>query len=122
MYEQGLHQSGRITAAPAGSGPAGAARRARRRPDTTAVPPRARRVRAFLRMAGRRWDFPGFARFIPQGFPSHSRHKKSHLRKWPKYVISLCFFGGDEEDRTPDLRIANATLSQLSYAPMSLAV
>jgi hypothetical protein len=27
------------------------------------------------------------------------------------------FAGGDEEDRTPDLRIANATLSQLSYAP-----
>jgi hypothetical protein len=25
--------------------------------------------------------------------------------------------GGDEEDRTPDLRIANATLSQLSYVP-----
>ena len=25
--------------------------------------------------------------------------------------------GGDEEDRTPDLRIANATLSQLSYTP-----
>ena len=24
---------------------------------------------------------------------------------------------GDEEDRTPDLRIANATLSQLSYVP-----
>jgi len=31
----------------------------------------------------------------------------------------LVFFGGDEEDRTPDLRIANATLSQLSYAPTS---
>jgi hypothetical protein len=30
--------------------------------------------------------------------------------------------GGDEEDRTPDLRIANATLSQLSYAPISLLV
>ncbi len=29
---------------------------------------------------------------------------------------SVC--GGDEEDRTPDLRIANATLSQLSYAPI----
>jgi hypothetical protein len=36
----------------------------------------------------------------------------------------LCFqgffvrnFGGAEEDRTPDLRIANATLSQLSYRP-----
>jgi hypothetical protein len=26
-------------------------------------------------------------------------------------------FGGGEEDRTPDLRIANATLSQLSYSP-----
>ena len=25
--------------------------------------------------------------------------------------------GGVEEDRTPDLRIANATLSQLSYPP-----
>ena len=25
--------------------------------------------------------------------------------------------GGDEGDRTPDLRIANATLSQLSYIP-----
>lgn len=28
-------------------------------------------------------------------------------------------FGGAEEDRTPDLRIANATLSQLSYRPKS---
>ena len=28
-------------------------------------------------------------------------------------------FGGAEEDRTPDLRIANATLSQLSYRPMA---
>jgi hypothetical protein len=27
--------------------------------------------------------------------------------------------GGAEEDRTPDLRIANATLSQLSYGPIS---
>ena len=27
--------------------------------------------------------------------------------------------GGAEEDRTPDLRIANATLSQLSYGPMN---
>ncbi len=27
--------------------------------------------------------------------------------------------GGAEEDRTPDLRIANATLSQLSYGPVS---
>ncbi len=27
--------------------------------------------------------------------------------------------GGDGEDRTPDLRIANAALSQLSYVPMT---
>jgi hypothetical protein len=30
--------------------------------------------------------------------------------------------GGDEEDRTPDLRIANATLSQLSYVPDGCSV
>ena len=29
-----------------------------------------------------------------------------------------CRIGGAEEDRTPDLRIANATLSQLSYGPI----
>ena len=29
--------------------------------------------------------------------------------------------GGVEEDRTPDLRIANATLSQLSYHPTGRA-
>ena len=29
--------------------------------------------------------------------------------------------GGEEEDRTPDLRIANATLSQLSYPPTAAA-
>jgi hypothetical protein len=28
--------------------------------------------------------------------------------------------GGAEEDRTPDLRIANATLSQLSYRPIPI--
>ena len=28
------------------------------------------------------------------------------------------FFGGDEEDRTPGLGIANAALSQLSYIPI----
>ena len=31
-------------------------------------------------------------------------------------------FGGAEEDRTPDLRIANATLSQLSYGPLRVLV
>jgi len=33
------------------------------------------------------------------------------------YWKNLQESGGDEEDRTPDLRIANATLSQLSYVP-----
>ena len=32
------------------------------------------------------------------------------------YIVKLNL-GGEEEDRTPDLRIANATLSQLSYPP-----
>ena len=34
--------------------------------------------------------------------------------------VGLWIFGGDEEDRTPDLRIANAALSQLSYVPTDL--
>jgi hypothetical protein len=34
----------------------------------------------------------------------------------PKRPVGI---GGDEEDRTPDLRIANATLSQLSYVPIN---
>ena len=37
-------------------------------------------------------------------------------KKGPE-VIRAFRFGGAEEDRTPDLRIANATLSQLSYRP-----
>ena len=31
-------------------------------------------------------------------------------------------FGGEEEDRTPDLCIANAALSQLSYSPTVCSV
>src|SRR6185369_713168 len=38
------------------------------------------------------------------------------MKKAPLGVL-LMVAGGDEEDRTPDLRIANATLSQLSYVP-----
>ena len=30
--------------------------------------------------------------------------------------------GGEEEDRTPDLRIANAALSQLSYHPLEVRI
>ena len=48
-----------------------------------------------------------------------------NLQVWvdfPKLQTSLVIdsIGGDEEDRTPDLRIANATLSQLSYVPTGL--
>ncbi len=37
--------------------------------------------------------------------------------KKPTVLSRLRGNGGDEEDRTPDLGIANAALSQLSYIP-----
>ena len=47
--------------------------------------------------------------------------------QWPQLTAQSCeglsyvgreqIFGGEEEDRTPDLGIANAALSQLSYFP-----
>ena len=37
--------------------------------------------------------------------------------KTPTEYVGAKVVGGDEEDRTPDLRIANAALSQLSYVP-----
>ena len=33
----------------------------------------------------------------------------------------VLFIGGAEEDRTPDLQIANLSLSQLSYNPIAFA-
>ena len=35
-------------------------------------------------------------------------------------ICGVSLFGGDGEDRTPDLTDANRTLSQLSYAPKYL--
>ena len=35
-------------------------------------------------------------------------------------IENLCNVGGAEEDRTPDLVIANDALSQLSYGPIEL--
>jgi hypothetical protein len=52
----------------------------------------------------------------PRGMPWPSRSpggKEKPASASAGWKIS----GGDEEDRTPDLRIANATLSQLSYVP-----
>ena len=37
-------------------------------------------------------------------------------------VFKVLFFGGDEENRTPDPLLARQVLSQLSYAPMLYVV
>ncbi len=50
----------------------------------------------------------------PRSMPRHPRPGKRQGRQCRRRPRE---FGGDEEDRTPDLRIANATLSQLSYVP-----
>ncbi len=47
-------------------------------------------------------------------------HTPFHDHLYPitgKFAQRKGKIGGAEEDRTPDLRIANATLSQLSYGP-----
>ena len=44
-----------------------------------------------------------------------THYRYMSLRHLMDYFGSV--LGGPEEDRTPDLRIANATLSQLSYRP-----
>ena len=41
-----------------------------------------------------------------------------HRVLWHILRLSTWRVGGAEGDRTPDLRIANATLSQLSYGPL----
>ena len=46
-----------------------------------------------------------------------SMHKRDWIVKNPYESMTYKKSGGEEEDRTPDLRIANATLSQLSYPP-----
>ena len=45
------------------------------------------------------------------------RHAGISGREKSPETIRALVNGGAEEDRTPDLRIANATLSQLSYRP-----
>jgi hypothetical protein len=47
-----------------------------------------------------------------------SKHKGA--RHGTERAFKRQILGGAEEARTPDLRIANATLSQLSYRPTSL--
>ena len=43
-------------------------------------------------------------------------------KKTPAIAGRGWVFGGPKEDRTPDLRIANAALSQLSYRPVKRAI
>ncbi len=58
---------------------------------------------------------------VPASVPvTKIRPKKDHLATVVfvyRLLFLLYFIGGAEEDRTPDLRIANATLSRLSYRP-----
>ena len=44
-------------------------------------------------------------------------HFNGSYRAQSRHFARVTSIGGAEEDRTPDLRIANATLSQLSYGP-----
>ena len=47
-------------------------------------------------------------------FPKHTGNKKARL--FPLHQASLLESGAGEENRTPDLRITNALLYQLSYS------
>jgi hypothetical protein len=54
----------------------------------------------------------------PSYRPCRAHHSKTHSTKVKCVTCFRCKYGGDEEDRTPDLCVANAALSQLSYTPM----
>jgi hypothetical protein len=51
--------------------------------------------------------------------PISSAGRNLNLQPVKITIISEYGIGGAEGDRTPDLRIANATLSQLSYGPVA---
>ncbi len=55
-----------------------------------------------------------------QNRPEARVARGSQKQKRPTENGQALGIGGAEEDRTPDLRIANATLSQLSYRPQKL--
>ena len=48
---------------------------------------------------------------------SVSDNKKPAVSDGSFERLRRCWIGGDEEDRTPGLGVANAALSQLSYIP-----
>jgi hypothetical protein len=102
------------------------------RPHRPVAGPRARRRRRAARLSENvdtyRWSppapnsatharpsslFPLSARF------AFHRGKYRAKREYSTGEASIVCVGGAEGDRTPDLRIANATLSQLSYGPIA---
>ena len=62
-------------------------------------------------------SFSGHASIVGDYACNAERNKKA---RW--YASFLFQLGGEEEDRTPDLRIANAALSQLSYPPNEISL
>ena len=61
--------------------------------------------------------------FLFLRLPTYGQSFDPHLHlKQKKTGINPAFFsiGGDKEDRTPDLQIANLSLSQLSYIPSTI--
>ena len=70
------------------------------------------RRRGFLR------SFPGGApRGVPVGSAAPTAEASDEKKEASLRTPPSEFRGGEEEDRTPDLCIANAALSQLSYPP-----
>ena len=57
----------------------------------------------------------GGGRSIQLSYRGEWEENRANLNIAPGFSPGV--FGGAEENRTPDLRIANATLSQLSYGP-----
>ena len=60
--------------------------------------------------------------FVPPAPDLRSVVRSLSSFKTKKAGINPAFFsiGGDKEDRTPDLQIANLSLSQLSYIPSTI--
>ena len=68
-------------------------------------------------MPGRTTAAPAVSVVVSCSFGSCPDHRIRATSDSCRKAHSDQRLGGDEEDRTPDLRIANATLSQLSYVP-----
>jgi hypothetical protein len=72
------------------------------------------RRKAFLRSFVKRITIEGNTARIKYLMPTPSENQG---KEQPEEVLSIIPLGGDRGIRTPDLRDANATLSQLSHIP-----